>query len=292
MCCSSWQLGKRLQGSLPSAAARHRGPSGLRQMSERCKGLQMRVTVIDVKKADDPLGTVTQLWPTLARERATAAQKRSPAESSGAAARMVSATCKCGKCKVTQRVHGGMLYAKCHCSHCRQWFEDDPTTKGEYAGVLLDWCCNVKVEGPTDGKLTCGGCCPSDEHAPRCGICWGGGMHRIKCKECKQPVILYGLGMGFGLAATNAAMFDRELGTEKQVFKPTMQIFYNSGLRPGIEPCEEKITYHGELLSLSCIAYQTLKAVCAYGTGNCCCLPGKASPKVAPGAPAPEVMAH
>ena len=170
---------------------------------------------------------------------------------------MPTATCKCGKCSVTQRINGGMVYAKCHCSHCRRWYADDPVTKGQNAHIFIDWCCNIKVSGPTDGKLTCGGCCPADENASKCGICYGGGMKRIKCKECGQPLVLYGLGSGFGLAATNATMFDRDVGTESACkFKtPHMQVFYNSGLKKGITEEERAVTYHDDLPSLLGISF-------------------------------------
>ena len=103
-------------------------------------------------------------------------------------------------------------------------------------------------------------------------------MNRITCAECKQPLVLYGLGAVMGLAATNAIMFDRGGHCP---FEPSAQFFYGSGLQKGLTPSEETMTYHSDIGSIYGLVKSALGAVCTYGTGHCCCLP-EGSAKVAP----------
>ena len=59
--------------------------------------------------------------------------------------------------------------------------------------------------------------------------------------------------------------------------KPTLQLFYDSGLQKGIAPEEEAITYHGDVSSILGLVKAAVGAVACYGTGHLCCLPAESA---------------
>ena len=170
------------------------------------------------------------------------------------------AKCACGKCTLTQRKPGGMALTACHCSHCRAANEKDPGTKGEYGLNSIDWWCNVKTTGPTQGKCT--------TYAPYGCPCPMWCANRTECAECKTPLVTWGHGGFMGFAIVNHSMVRQAVPAE-QAPKPTWEQFYDSGLKKGHQA--EK-TYYGDVGSTLGMFFNILcLGVPTYGSGHCCC---------------------
>ena len=167
------------------------------------------------------------------------------------------AACGCGKCTVTHRTPGGIATWRCHCSHCRAANAHDPVTKGEFGFNVVDWCCNFKVTGPTEGKCTVFqpfGCpCPL----------WG--AYRTSCAECKQPLVSYGHGGFTGFTIMNCTA-------------PALQPKDGLGFDSFYECGEKKAAplaraYHGEVASSLGLLFEVL-CVGLPRSSTCCCCTG------------------
>ena len=170
-------------------------------------------------------------------------------------------TCVCGKVTIKTRTPGGIATLKCHCSHCRKVNASDPVTQGKYGLQSVDWCCNVKVSGPTKSTWT-----TFTPYGCPCPL-WC--VDRRSCEHCKQPVVAIGHGAIEGMAIVNCATIQRCLPEGKEL-KVRHEQFYNSGLKD--EP-PAKRTYYGDIGSTVGLMYELMCcSVPFYGTGHCCCI--------------------
>lgn len=143
---------------------------------------------------------------------------------------------------------------RCHCSSCREAYAKDPVNKGSYATPSLDWCCNVKYEGPITFT--------SSMAFPVCtGVC----LRRGVCKQCKQPVVSLGRGVMTGFTFANINVINAGLPAEHQI-GPEYSIFYDSGLQAGKG---DLATYHSDVGSVACFVAKLGARICM--CRSCCC---------------------
>lgn len=171
------------------------------------------------------------------------------------------APCNCGAVKVSQRTVGGILKGnvRCHCSTCRKQFNPGSSFNGKFGTQVPDWCCNVKVEGETEGSFAYGKCTYGTLCCPN-GIC----TYRTTCKNCKQDIVGWAMGVGTGLAIVNAQVMNRAIDTG-----PKFNIYYNSGLKEGQNGLK---TYYDDCPSYFGLLLETAKALPFAGATNCCCI--------------------
>merc|ERR1712194_172353 len=164
----------------------------------------------------------------------------------------IAGSCKCGAVKMWQRRAGGLFAFRCHCSHCRNAYEKDEITQGKYSSGNIDWCCNIKSEGPVKSTFTCS---PST-------VC----LRREECAECGTPTVSRGRGSLTGFTFINFENFNR--GQPVPLVNPDANIFYNSGLKEGEDGIK---TYYSDVGSLCCFIGQLTKNIVTCKA--CCCSP-------------------
>mmetsp|Transcript_14228 Transcript_14228/g.35938 ORF Transcript_14228/g.35938 Transcript_14228/m.35938 type:complete len:230 (-) Transcript_14228:278-967(-) len=159
--------------------------------------------------------------------------------------------CSCGACTVTLRRPRGLMSFRCHCSTCREAYANDPVTKGSYSTPSLDWCCNVKYEGPITFTNT----------FAFSGVC----LKRGACSRCKQPVVSLGRGLMTGFTFANVNVINSGLPAEHQI-RPEFNMFYNSGNQAGEDDLN---TYHSDIGSL--VGFVGKLAARISMCRSCCC---------------------
>jgi len=188
---------------------------------------------------------------------------------------MVTAKCSCGKSEISQRVPGGILqgHIQCHCSNCRKGANNGKG--GPYGAPAIDWCCNVSTKGETESECTYGRfeCCLP------CFVPNGGGLIRTRCKECKEPLVAWGLCALTGFAAYNADLLNRATPEAYKTI-PVANMFYNSGIEEKAPLDSAPVTYETDVGSLSgllsCLLIPNI--CCLNCSNNLCCIAGPEMP--------------